>query len=479
MHRPIPLLELAFLWIDRPNTPSNVGVLMLFEPPQGQDASRTAREVLKAYRAARPVAPFDSVPVLPFLGLAHWGPAGRYRPERHVLHHRLPAPASPARLREFVARLHEPQLDRSRPLFELHLIEGLASGQFAVYIKSHHATWDGRIALARILASSSAAPGRILPPFFAVAMLGSARPAGVAPGLATLQQLLRQAAALPELVARLAGRSTGARPGARPIAGNTPFAGPHTRLDAPIEAGRAVATFSLPLERMRAVARTYGGTLNDVVVTVIDAGIQAYLAARGERPREPLVAMCPVSQRAADDLEATLKVATLFVRLGPPGAGVGRRMESIVASTAAAKREMLELSDAAAQDFGGLAFGLSFAAQALGLGAATRPVVNLVISNVGAVPGARYLGRSRLVGTYPISMIAEPLGLNVTTLSCDGHMDFGLLANRAAVPDPDAIARGCGEAFDRLQQAARRRQGGPGHRNFKRHRQGPARSSTG
>jgi len=462
MHRPIPLLELAFLWIDRPHTPSNVGVLMLFEPPQGQGAARTVREALKVYRAARPVAPFDSVPVLPFLGLAHWGPAGHYRAERHVLHHRLPAPASLARLREFVARLHEPQLDRSRPLFELHLIEGLASGQFAVYIKSHHATWDGRTALARILASSSAAPGRILPPFFAVAMPGSARPAAVVPGLATLQQLLRHAAALPELVARLAGRSTGARPGARPMGGNTPFAGPHTRLDAPIDAGRTVATFSLPLERMRAVARAYGGTLNDVVVTVIDAGIQDWLAAHGERPRQPLVAMCPVSQRAADDVEATLKVATLFVRLGPPRAGVGRRMEAIVASTAAAKREMLELSDAAAQDFGGLAFGLSFAAQALGLGAATRPVVNLVISNVGAVPGARYLGRSRLVGTYPISMIAEPLGLNVTTLSCDGHMDFGLLADRAAVPDPDAIARCCGEAFDRLQQAARRRQGGPG-----------------
>lgn len=460
MHRPIPLLELAFLWLDRPHTPSNVGVLMLFEPPQGQDASRAVREVLKAYRAARPVPPFDGIPVLLTLGLPHWGPAGPYRPELHVLHHRLPAGASPARLREFVARLHEPQLDRSRPLFEAHLIEGLASGQFALYIKSHHATWDGRTALARISVSSGPAPGRILPPFFAVAMPGSARHAAAAPGVATLQQLLRQAAALPELFARLAARSTGAGAGSQPSGGNAPFAGPHTRLDAPIEAGRAVATFSLPLEGMRAVARAYGGTLNDVVVTVIDAGLQDYLAARHERPRQPLVAMCPVSQRAADDLEATLKVATMFVRLGPPRAGVARRMEAIVASTAAAKREMLELSNEAAQDFGALAFGLSFAAHALGLGASTPPVVNLVISNVGAVPGPRYLGRSRLVGTYPISMIAEPPGLNVTTLSCEGHMDFGLLANRAALPDPDEIARRCGEAFARLQQAARRRRAG-------------------
>ena len=457
MHRPIPPLELAFLWLDRPQTPSNVGVVMLFEPPRGQDASRAVREALKVYRAARPVAPFDSVPVFPVLGLPHWGPAGRYRPELHVLHHRLPAAASLARLREFVARLHEPQLDRSRPLFEVHLIEGLASGQFAIYIKSHHATWDGRTALARIFASSSPGPGPVLPPFFALTLPGTARPSAAAPGIASLYGLVRYVTALPELFARFAARSTGARPGAHPSGGNMPFAGPHTRLNEPIEAGRALATFSLPLERMRAVARAYGGTLNDVVVAVIDAGVQDYLAACSERPRQPLVAMCPISQRAADDLEATIKVATMFVRLGPPRAGVGRRMEAIVASTAAAKREMLELSNEAAQDYGALAFGLSFAAHTLGLGAVTQPVVNLVISNVGSVPGERYLGRSRLVGTYPISMIAEPPGLNVTALSCAGHMDFGLLANRASVPDPDEIARYCGEAFERLQQAARRR----------------------
>jgi len=190
-------------------------------------------------------------------------------------------------------------------------------------------------------------------------------------------------------------------------------------------------------------------------------GVQDYLAARNERPRKPLVAMCPTSQRTADDIEATLKVATLFVRLGPPGAGVGRRMEAIVANTAAAKREMLEYSKEAAQDYGALAFGLSFAAHALGLRSVTQPVVNLVISNVGAVPGEPITSAAgRVVGTYPISMIAEPLGLNVTTLSCDGHMDFGILANRASVPDPDEIARYCGEAFKRLQEAARRRKAG-------------------
>jgi hypothetical protein len=202
--------------------------------------------------------------------------------------------------------------------------------------------------------------------------------------------------------------------------------------------------------------RACGGTLNDVVLTHVGAGIHDALAARRERPRRPPVAMCPMSRRTADDLEATLEVATLFVRPGPPRAGVARRMGAIVASTAAAQREMPELSNAAAQGDGALVFGLSFAAQALGLGAAAPRVVNLVISKVGAVPGQRCLGRSRGVGTCPISMIAEPPGPNVTPPSCDGPMDIGLLANRAAVPDPDAMARQGGEAFKRLRQAARR-----------------------
>jgi hypothetical protein len=206
----------------------------------------------------------------------------------------------------------------------------------------------------------------------------------------------------------------------------------------------------------RRAARACGGTPDDGVLTHVGTGIHDPLAARRERPRRPWVAMCPMSRRTADDLEATLEVATPFARPGPPRAGVARRMGAIVAGTAAALREMPELSNAAAQGDGVLAFGLSFAAQAPGLGAAAPCVVNLVISNVGAVPGQRCLGRSRGVGTCPISMIAEPPGLNVTPPSCDGPVDIGLLAHRAAGPEPDAMARRGGEAFERLRQAARR-----------------------
>jgi hypothetical protein len=166
--------------------------------------------------------------------------------------------------------------------------------------------------------------------------------------------------------------------------------------------------------------------------------------------------MCPVSLRDPGDREATSKVATLFVPLGSPRHGARSRLHGIVANTRAAKTEFRGYSREAALDYAAIAFGLWFASSSLGLGAVTRPVINLVVSNVGAVDGPRYVGASRLAAAYPVSMLADPAGLNVTTMSLNERMDFGIVANAAAVPDAAEVARACAAAFDELQVAPRR-----------------------
>ncbi len=175
--------------------------------------------------------------------------------------------------------------------------------------------------------------------------------------------------------------------------------------------------------------------------------------ASDERPAEPLVGMCPVSVREPGDTEYGTKASTLFVRLGGPRSGVATRLKEIVASTTAAKAEFHAMSTEASLDFAALAFGLWLTSDAFGLGAFTRPVVNFVVSNVGGVSGTRYLGRSRLVGAYPVSMVAGPAGLNFTSFSHDGRMDVGIVANRAAVPDAAEIARHCLAAWRQLRKA--------------------------
>jgi WS/DGAT/MGAT family acyltransferase len=266
---------------------------------------------------------------------------------------------------------------------------------------------------------------------------------------------MTQATAARELFGKLSARSP-AGPAAELRRGNRPFAGPHTRFNDPVSPGRTYACFSLPLAGMRRAAHACGGTLNDVALAVVDAGVERFLAGLGERPRQALVAMCPVSLREPGDREATTKAATLFVPLARPRSGASDRLRQIVANTRDAKVEFRSFSPEAAVDYAALAFGLWFASNTLGLGAITRPVINLTVSNVGAVDGTRYLGDCRLAAAYPVSMLADPCGLNVTVVSVEDRMDFGVLANAAVVADAFELARACAAAFAQLLRAVKR-----------------------
>jgi WS/DGAT/MGAT family acyltransferase len=474
MLRPIPLVDLAFLWIDRPETPANVGALLIFDPPGGHDPSRIAREVLRAYRSRPPTPPFDSIPDLPTLGLPQWRRIDDVDLRRHVLLEKLEPPGDPDQLRRHVARLHEKPLDRSRPLFEVHVIHGLATRQFAVYLKSHHANWDGRYAMERVFGNLARKPGEIEPAFFAIPDAGAVADTPAVAIATGLRTLVAQAAGFRELFGSLSARSA-ARSAARSQepsstrqgAGNRPFAGPHTRLNEPVTARRELATFELPLDAMRRVAHAAGGTLNDAALAVVDAGVGRYLASLGERPGRALVAMCPVAMRDPADHEATTRAATFFVPLGSPRAGPAVRLRRIVAATRAAKDEFRGFSREAMQDYAALAFGLWFASNALGLDAAiARPVINFVLSNVGAIDGPRYLGNSRLASVIPVSMLANPCGLNVTAISLEGRMQFGVLTNAAAV-DASRIADECRRAFADLAHVVR-----PGNRRARASRTG-------
>ena len=451
MSRPIPVTDLVFLWADRREAPANVGVVLLFQPPPGLDAARALEQVARAYRATPPTAPFDVVPDSAIPGAARWQAPERIDPRFHVRTETLPPPGTLAQLNARLAELHRDPLDRRRPLFEIHLIGGLDSGQFALYVKSHHVTWDGRSALTRIFDTFGTAPGRIRPGFHATAP--SADPRDDTPQPEPLRALLGQAAALRELLDALARRIEALRGGGAPARGNVPFAGPPTRFNRAVVAERSLGQFTLPLDQLRRVGHAFGGTINDALLAVIDEGIHRYLASLGERPSEALVAMCPVASREAGDTAIGNKATTLFVRMGAPRSSVGRRLRDIVASTAAAKSELRSLSRDASYDFALLVFGLTLAAKAFRLDPYVRPAVNYVVSNVGGVDGERYLGRSRLVAAYPISMVADPVGLNFTTLSHDGRMDVGIVASRAALDDPAPLVAECLAAWDRLRRA--------------------------
>ena len=460
MSRVIPALDLMFLLTETPNSPKHVGAVMTFKlPPNG--GSRLVREIVDAYRSATPVAPFTFVSELSIKGMPRWNVAAVLDMDYHVQHIALPPDTGHEQFLKLIEALHEPVLDRNRPGFRVHVIEGLPDNGFALYLKVHHAIIDGMSAVMRINASmNEAAASSRIEPFYAID-LSSPRPKpskGLLDRVKALQATtLRQTLAVKDLYLGVVKKQLG-RLLASPRPGSEPFTAARTPMNEPIRTPRSFATLTLPLTEMRAVGKALDGTLNDVAATIVDEGLHRYLGALGKPATRPLVAMCPVSLRDADDKEATTKVTAMCVPLGAPSANVRQRMAQVIAAIGSAKGELRAMSKDTAMMYGISVFALAEVEAELSRysTAVTKPMANFVLSNVPGSPKPLYLNGARLTGSYPISALAATMGLNVTLTSYAGAMDFGFVANGASMAHLSELARHTREAFDGLRAAAKR-----------------------
>jgi WS/DGAT/MGAT family acyltransferase len=446
-------LDLAFLVGESHAEPLHVGGLLVFDAPPA-DARWTPRDLVAAYRAARAVAPFDRVPEFPLLGQPRWRTRAELDMAYHVQHLRVPAPGNRRALCELVQELHGSPLDRGHPLFRIWVIEGIAGGGFALYAKLHHALVDGASGLMRAVASLATRPGAPLgAPFFAV-MPTSRRKAerSVADNvLRTIDAVVKQARAAGDVSASALRKLAAAIEG-RPEP-NTPFVAPATPINRAVRNGRAIDFLSLPLDALRSVANAAGGTVNDVLLAIVDTAVDRYLAERHAAVQRPLVAMVPVSLRAKGDVQATTKAAAVVAALGEPGTTPRKRLARIIGQLDAAKAEMRAMSKTAAVDY---AIAVYAVAQGLGGLGIDRPSVNFVVSNVPGPEGDLYLGGARLAGIYPVSALGSRVGLNATVFSQGGCLHLGLVADRSQLPDPERVAALCREALRELERRPRK-----------------------
>ncbi len=457
MSKSIPPLDLMWLVMETPEAPTHVGALLVFQQPPGRPA--LVREIVQSYRRRQPTPPFNYVAELG-RGVPRFVEAGDIDPHYHVQHIAMPAGSSYDDFLRLVTDLHEPVLDRDRPLFRTWIIEGLPGRQFAIYSKVSHSIIDGASGARRIYASLGHSPrDRIAPPPFAAEIA----PRKARPPKALLERLAgtgttatRQAIALKDVyvgaVRKAVATLTGPDPG-----GSQPFTAHRAPMNEPLRTARSLATLSLPLDEMRRVGRHFHATLNDVVMTVVDEGVHRYLRQTGREFPHRLVAMCPMSLREEGDTEAATKASAMFVHLGAHDATVARRIVQVVEAMAKAKQELRAMSKDAAMLYAIVILGLAELGKATGIGRAAPPVANLVISNV---PGARetmYLNGARLVGTYAVPAIAASVGLNVTVSSYADSMDFGFGGNGATMHSLPELARHVADAYAELKTAAGRK----------------------
>jgi len=455
MTTPIPPLDLLWLLIESPASTTHVGAMLLFKKPAGRGP--VVREIVEAYRAYPPAPPFNYVPELLGGGAPHFREVASWDPHYHIQHLSLPTRASYDDLLRLVADLHEPMLDRDRPLFRCWVIDGVPGGMFAIYTKSHHSIIDGEAGMQRLYAGlSTSARHTIAKPGFALG-LPAPKPRPPTPVAQRIADSIRAAVTQVEALNEVsvgALRKTLAGLAGSHLDGSLPFTAQHAPTNEPLTMGRRFATLSLPLEEMHEVGRHFGATLNDVAVTVVDAGLHAYLRATGRAFAHPFISMCPVSLRSDADTATGTRVSAMFVRLGEPDASVPERIRQVVDSIATAKKELGGMSKDAAMTYLVGIVALAGLAASTHLDRVGHPACNLVISNVAGAKEPRYLNGARLAGIYPVSALAASIGLNATLTSCHDRMDFGFVANATAIDDATELARHTLQAYRELLAAA-------------------------
>ncbi|OYU98220.1 MAG: wax ester/triacylglycerol synthase family O-acyltransferase, partial [Burkholderiales bacterium PBB5] len=443
-------LDATFLHLETAEMPMHVGALHVFELPAGQRGRFVTR--LRQHIAQR-------LPLAPALRRRLWWmPLNLANPAwvdavpdltAHIVEIQLPASArhgdGMAELHAAVGQLHPVLLDRHRPLWKMHVLEGLARGpnglrRVGLYTQFHHAAVDGQaaVALAQVILDLQA-EGRDLAlrpssrtPQYRLG-LGEMLRGALAQEVAQVAHLVRQLPATASAVAGAAGVALKGSAwlsklkGGRSV-GNVTLA-PRTVFNQSVGAQRAFASVSLPLPALKALARAHGATLNDIVLLLCSGALRRWLPAHGGLPRKSLGAAVPISLRAAGDTTSDNQASMSLVSLGTQLADVGARLAHVKAATAAMKATMGGLKQVLPTDFPSI--GVPWLLQALtalygkAQVADRIPVVaNVVISNVPGPAVPLYMAGARMLSNHPTSIVVHGMALNITVQSYDQQMDF-------------------------------------------------------
>ncbi|MEO3759698.1 wax ester/triacylglycerol synthase family O-acyltransferase [Mycobacterium sp. B14F4] len=461
MSTAIPPLDLGWLLLESPGSTTHVGAMLLFKKPPGH--SSLVRETVEAYRGCRPLPPFNYVPELIGAGAPHFREVDSWDPHYHVQHLALPARSSYEDLLRLVADLHEPMLDRHRPLFRCWVIDGVPGGRFAIYTKTHHSIIDGVSGLKKLYEGLSLSDEPAIPaPAFALPV-PTPEPRTPPPAMHRLTDAIHgavaQVGALNQISLGALRKALRSALGSH-VEGSLPFVAGHAPTNVPLRQARGFATMSLPLEEMHQIGHQHGATLNDVAAAVIDHGLHNYLREAGQAYPHEFIAMCPVSLRGDDDNALGTRVSAIFVRLGEPESSIAERLGQVVHSVTTAKKELGAMSADAAMTYAVALVALAGAGASTHLERVGHPACNLVISNVPGAKETRYLNGAELTGIFPVSALAASIGLNVTFSSYRDHMDFGFVANAAAIGDVHALAEHTRTAYAELKAQTRQ----PSHR---------------
>jgi WS/DGAT/MGAT family acyltransferase len=480
--RQLTSLDAQFLALESARQTGHVGGLAVLDPstaPGGTIDAADIKRLLEERLQALPPFRWKLAEVPLGLDFPYWIEDPDFDLDFHVRELALPPPGSHEQLAEQLARIVARPLDRSRPLWELYVIHGLEDDCSAVLTKIHHAVIDG-ISGAEIMGllldlvpegrpppepisspDVEARPGQL--GMLARGLLGVPRyPVRLLRSLPTTIPNIDEVPAIfggipgAGTVGRIASRVQGVVSDGTARGRNT-LQAPKTKFNGRISAHRRFAFGQLSLEEVKEVKKARGVTVNDVVVSICAGAVRRWLVEHDDLPDEPLVAQIPVSVRTDEQVgtygnRIMLMSAPLFTDEPDPV----KRLEETHAAMVDMKERHKALPASLLQGANELIPPAVFSRAAqltfrLSTSRPGRPAWNLVISNVPGPQFPLYLAGARLVANYPVSVITDGMGLNITVMSYDGHLDFGIVADRDLMPDVHLMIDWLGEELEALR----------------------------
>ncbi|MGZ5354268.1 MAG: WS/DGAT/MGAT family O-acyltransferase [Actinomycetota bacterium] len=454
-------LDASFLYLERPAMHMHVAALSLLDPSTTPDGRVRFEDVAATISSRLHLVPRfrQKVVAVPFdLGLPVWVDDPAFDLDFHLRRAALPAPGGRRELADHVQRVLSRPLDRTKPLWELSVIEGLEDGHVATFLKVHHAMIDGLSGMHLIAALYDLSPD---PPDVAAPEPWHPRPEPSERDL--LEEAVRDLAAHPVQAISAAVENVRRSPALAALGLGTVMSGvrsifdmgarPASPFDVRIGPNRRFAMTEAPVQRFKDIKDALGATVNDVVLTVVGGALRRLLRERREPTKgRTLRVMVPVSVRGGGDGPLGNRVAPAFVDLPIGTMGPKRRLALVREGTSHLKESMMAMGADAIIGLGAYAPGGMLAAAARV--ASRGPWFNLVVSNIPGPQQPLYLAGARLVASYPSMPLGENSALSIACTSLAGTMAFGLTGDWDGMPDVDRLALALDESLAELGKAA-------------------------
>lgn len=454
----------GFLMAENRSMPMHVGGLHLYEKPEGAGRNY-GRAMYDAMCDVDEVAPlFIKHPQrsLASAGQLAWVEDDQFDIEHHVRHSALPKPGRIRELLELAGRLHSTRLDWERPLWECNVIEGLRDGRIALYIKTHHALVDGVSGMRLLQGVLSTDPDRRDMPAPWDARTRRPRPV-TSEAEESISELTSRtfrsalavsldAAGMPGALVRTLNSSI------RNQTSAVSLHAPRTMFNQPITGARRFAAQDWPIERLRAVGKATGTTINDLVLAMCSGAVRSYLIEHDALPDASLVAMVPIGLKAKESQIASVEggnaIGSVMCRLGTDLDDPADRLMAIHGSMLEGKAALESMTPTQILAMSALGQAPAILGPLLRMQGIVRPPYNLVISNVPGPRTTHYWNGAKLTGTYPLSIPINGMALNITCTSYDGKMCFGLIGCRRTVPSLQRMLTHLDGELKALERAA-------------------------